>query len=263
MSGAMRLRSLRRLTGMTTSGAPCWIDLFTSDPERSRTFYSELLGWGSASAGPEYGGYINFSLDGGKVAGAMHNDGSQGQPDTWTVYLAVDDADRVTAAAAAAGGQVHLPPMQVGPLGTMGMVADPSGAAVGLWQPADHTGFDKLAEPGAPAWFELHTVDYDAAVPFYRDVFGWDTRTMADEPTFRYTTLGEGETAAAGIMDATTYGGGESRWAVYFNVADADAATAKAVDLCATVVSGPDDTPYGRIVELTDPTGARFRLQQP
>ncbi|MGH9004642.1 MAG: VOC family protein, partial [Acidimicrobiia bacterium] len=25
-------------------GAPCWIDLFTSDTEKAKTFYGELLG---------------------------------------------------------------------------------------------------------------------------------------------------------------------------------------------------------------------------
>ena len=52
-----------------------------------------------------------------------------------------------------------------------------------------------LAEPGAPAWFELHTRDYDTSVQFYKDVFGWDAKTMSDTPDFRYTTLGEGDNA--------------------------------------------------------------------
>ena len=50
-------------------GAPCWIDLFTSDPDKSRSFYGELFGWTSQEAGEEYGGYINFSKDGVPVAG--------------------------------------------------------------------------------------------------------------------------------------------------------------------------------------------------
>ena len=41
-------------------GAPCWVDLFTSDPEKSRIFYSELFGWTVEDPGPDYGGYVNF-----------------------------------------------------------------------------------------------------------------------------------------------------------------------------------------------------------
>ena len=73
-------------------GAPCWVDLLASDLDRARSFYERLLGWTSESAGPEYGGYVNFSKDGVGVAGAMANDGSTCQPDHWSVYLAVEDA---------------------------------------------------------------------------------------------------------------------------------------------------------------------------
>ena len=94
-------------------GAPCWIDLFTSDPDRSRAFYGELFGWTSEDAGPEYGGYINFSKDGVLVAGCMRNDGSAGTPDVWSVYLAIDDAEATVDAATAHGGQVIVPAMDV------------------------------------------------------------------------------------------------------------------------------------------------------
>ena len=85
----------------------------------------------------------------------------------------------------------------------MAVFTDAGGAAIGVWQPGQHRGFGLLAEPGAPTWFELHTRDYDASVRFYQDVFGWDTQVVSDTPEFRYTTLGEGDDALAGIMDAT------------------------------------------------------------
>ena len=43
----------------------------------------------------------------------MANDGEQGVPDTWTIYLSTDDADRTAEAAKANGGQVHMEPMDV------------------------------------------------------------------------------------------------------------------------------------------------------
>lgn len=42
----------------TPFGAPCWIDLYTSDPDASRSFYGDLFGWTSEDAGEEFGGYI-------------------------------------------------------------------------------------------------------------------------------------------------------------------------------------------------------------
>jgi predicted enzyme related to lactoylglutathione lyase len=243
-------------------GAPCWIELYTSDTERGRAFYGELFGWKSEAAGPEYGGYINFFLDGESVAGCMHNDGQSGTPDVWSIYLATDDAQKTNAAAEANGAQIIVPPMEVGDLGVMGVLADVGGAAIGMWEPRVHKGFEASEGPGTPGWFELHTREYDASIAFYREVFRWDTHVQGDSPEFRYTTLGEGESQRAGIMDASGFlpEGVPAHWAVYFRVDDADATIAKAVELGATVVQPAEDTPYGRLASLTDPTGALFKL---
>src|SRR4051794_17726152 len=136
-----------------TPGAPCWADLLTSDPDRSRTFYGDLFGWTVEDPGEEYGGYVNFRLGDAYVGGCMRNDGTSGSPDVWTTYLTSADAQRTTDAAASHGGQVLLPPMPVMALGTMALVADPGGAAVGVWQAGQHQGFGVVAEVGAPAWF--------------------------------------------------------------------------------------------------------------
>ncbi|HSO01324.1 MAG TPA: VOC family protein [Gaiellaceae bacterium] len=245
-------------------GAPCWIDLLSSDTERAQDFYGRLFGWTTMDPGPDYGGYFLFQKDGKVVAGCMANDGEQGVPDTWTVYLTTDDADRTVAAAKANGGQVYVEPMDVTENGRMAMVGDPGGAAIGIWQPDEVKGFEIRGEPGAAAWFELHTNAYEPSVGFYRDVFGWSPHTMSDTAEFRYTTLGEGEGALAGIMDASVYRpeGGPAAWEVYFEVEDADAAAAQAVELGATVEHEPHDTPYGRLASLADPTGTRFKLLQ-
>jgi predicted enzyme related to lactoylglutathione lyase len=244
------------------NGAPCWIDLSTSDPDKSRAFYSELFGWTVQDPGPEYGGYVNFHKDGLPVGGCMRNDGQSGMPDGWSVYLATDNAKDTTAAAAAHGGQVLYPAMDVMDLGSMAIVTDPGHAVIGVWQPGLHKGFGILGEPGTPAWFELHTRDYDASIAFYRDVFHWDTHVAGDTPEFRYTTLGENEGALAGVMDASGFlpDGVPAHWSVYFRVDDADAALKRTVELGGAIVQPAEDTPYGRLATATDPTGAQFKL---
>jgi hypothetical protein len=245
------------------TGAPCWIELFSSDPKASEAFYGSLFGWKVDDPGPDYGGYKNFVKDGEMIAGFMANDGSTGQPDGWNLYLTTADAQGVADAAAAKGGQVLVPPMQVHALGTMAVLVDPTGATIGAWQPDEMSGFGLWAEPGTPAWFELHTNGYDVAVPFYRDVFGWNAHTLSDTPEFRYTTLDEGETQHAGIMDSSVIPGEvASFWAIYLNVEDADAALARVEELGGTTVDPASDTPYGRLATVADPTGATFRIQQ-
>lgn len=246
------------------TGAPCWIDLFSSDPDRAVEFYGELFGWTQIEPeGDDFGGYFNFTKDGVLVAGCMRNDGSQGSPDGWNVHLAVDDAQATVEAVAASGGTVVFGPDAIPQgLGTMAGAIDPGGAFVGIWQPGSHKGFGVLTEDGAPAWFELHTRNYDAAVGFYKGAFGWDARTMSDTPEFRYTTLGEGEGALAGIMDSTQYLPAETpaHWAVYFQVDDTDKALLRIDELGGRTIEPGHDTPYGRLGIAADPTGALFRL---
>ena len=246
-------------------GHPCWIDLLTSDADASIAFYSELFGWTAHVGGPEVGGYTIFNLGDYPVAGCMGSEGGDHPSNIWSTYLAVTDIAATTAAAAAAGAHVILPPMPVTDIGHMAMVADPGGAAIGMWQAETFHGFGILAEFQAPAWFELHTRAYDASVAFYREVFGWDTHVMGDSPEFRYTTLLGGEEAAAGIMDDTGHAPDDSppHWAVYFSVRDADAAIARVVELGGGVVMEPQDTPYGRLAVCTDSTGSIFSLNQP
>jgi predicted enzyme related to lactoylglutathione lyase len=250
------------LRDISTQGAPCWVDLFTADPDKSRDFYGQLFGWTSEGPGDEFGGYFNFSKDGKLVAGCMKNDGATGAPDSWTVYLATPDANATTEAATAHGGHVVVPAMDVGNLGTMAVMTDPGNAAIGAWRAGEHLGFGIANQPGTPAWFELHTRDYDTSVRFYQDVFQWDIHVEGDTPEFRYTTFREGDAALAGIMDASGFlpDGVPASWNVYFSVDDADKSLARIGELGGSVVTPAEDTPYGRLATATDPTGAVFRI---
>jgi uncharacterized protein len=244
------------------AGSPCWIDLYSSDTPKATAFYASLFGWKAEEPQEGFGGYFTFTKDGKHIGGCMHNDGQQGMPDAWTVYLRTDDIEGVAQAVPGSGGRVDLAPMAVPPNGTMAIVADPGQASVGVWQPGTQQGFETVGETGTPRWFELHTSEYEATVAFYREVFGWDANVMSDTPDFRYTTLGEGDDSQAGIMDATAFlaDGAAGAWSIYFGVDDTDAALEQVVELGGTVAQAADDTPWGRLAKVVDPTGAPFKL---
>jgi predicted enzyme related to lactoylglutathione lyase len=162
------------------------------------------------------------------------------------------------------GGQVFMPPTEVPEQGQMAMFSDAGGAAFGGWQPTGHTGFGRLAEPGSPVWFEVLSRAYPQTVKFYQDVLGWETETMSDTDEFRYTTLGGGREAKAGVMDAEGIlpEGVPSNWQIYWGVENTDAAVETARRLGGQVVRNAEDTPFGRIATLTDPLGAAFLIHQ-
>lgn len=244
------------------AGAPCWIDLMTSDPERSHAFYGAVFGWVAEEGAPEFGGYRRYTRGGVPVAGVMANSPDSGSPDCWSVYLATDDADKLAEVTAARGGQVLAPPMAVGDLGTMVVLAAPDGAVVGAWQAGSFARFGVVEEHGAPAWFELHTTDHAGAVAYYRDAFGWQVEMVSDQDDFRYAVLASGGRQYAGIMDATAYApaGTPAHWAVYLGASDVDAVVARVLEHGGSVVSAAEDTPYGRLAVVADPLGTPFRL---
>ncbi|MFB9164323.1 VOC family protein [Arthrobacter psychrochitiniphilus] len=249
------------------AGAPCWIDLMTSEIAKSRDFYTALFGW-SYEVGDEekYGGYATAFKDGMSVAGLMQSrEDGEGYPDMWTTYLRVDDIGATMDAAKNAGAMTYMEAMEVPDQGKMAMLGDPSGASIGLWEFGGHTGFQAHEVAGAAAWHELHSKDYPAAVAFYRDTFGVLTSVMSDTPEFRYTNIVSGEQPLAGIMDASGFLPDEvpSSWHVYFQTDDADATIALALSLGGTIANPAEDSPFGRIAGLTDCTGAMFKLVQP
>jgi uncharacterized protein len=248
-------------------GAPCWMDLLTSDAERARAFYAEVFGWSAGEAAEQFGGYFMFMRDDVPVAGCMPKvpgmpGGDGAAPDAWGIYLSAQDAKSTVEAALARGGALLQGPLDIADLGVEAVMYDPSAASVGLWQAKAFAGFAAFNEPGAPAYFELLTRDYAGAVAFYRDVFGWDGRVMSDTDEFRLTALQEDGETIAGIMDASAFlpEGEPPAWNVYVKVADADAALATVKRLGGTVTQPATDTPYGRLAGAADPTGARFKV---
>lgn len=246
------------------SGAPCWADLWTSDIEESRRFYSQLFGWKALEPDPSHGGYFMFTRDGAPVAGGMGSMPDMPANDTWKPYLCTSDVDAALKKAKAAGGQVDAPAMAVEELGIQAVVRDPTGAAVGLWQPIQFQGFTVLGVEATPSWFELHTADHAVAVAFYRDVLGVDLVAMSDTDEFRYWTFRSPGTDVdlGGIMDARAWvAPGAASWSIYWEVDDLEATLDRVTALGGSVGRGADDTPWGRLAAAVDPTGAEFKLR--
>jgi len=237
-------------------GAPCWIDLSTSDVDRAKDFYGTVFGWTFEDAGPEYGGYVNAAKDGQPVAGLMYNDPQWHSPDGWTTYLHTADVTATLNAATSAGATTCVALMEVKDKGHMAMLTDPTGAFVGLWQPIGHQGFNVVKEAGAPVYHQLTTRDYAKALDFYRQVFGWHIETVSDTDEFRYSTAIFDGDALLGVMaeDVTP------NWCFFLGAEDVDKTVQLIKNNGGSVIRDAEDTPYGRLAAVADPTGAVFNL---
>ncbi len=235
-------------------GTPSWVDLGSPDAAAAEAFYGGLFGWkADMDPRPEAGGYGMFTLRGHNVAGLGPQMNSE-VPPYWSVYVTVDDADAALDRAAAGGGSVVMGPMDVFDAGRMGVIQDPAGSFISIWQPGEHIGATLVNENGTFTWNELATTDLDRARDFYALVFGWGV-SSPDEGGLVFSV---GDQMVCGAHPA---GEGEfPAWSVWFSVDDCDKSAATVADLGGSVLMPPNDMDFGRGSVVADPQGAVFGI---
>jgi len=246
-------------------GTFSWPELSTSDPAGAKQFYTTLFGWTAhdqeMGGGPPYTILRKNGKDIGALCSINPDAAKAGVPSHWLSYVSVESADQSAARAKQLGGNVHAGPFDVGDLGRMAVLQDPTGATFAVWEAKKHIGAGLLDETGALTWTELLTRDTKQAATFYTGLFPWSTE-VKPMGNMDYTLFKRGEAMAGGLFEITPeMGPMPANWSVHFQVDDTDAATAKAVGLGAKVVMPPMDVPnVGRFAVLFDPQGAPFSI---
>jgi predicted enzyme related to lactoylglutathione lyase len=117
-----------------------WTEFHTTDPERCKAFFAELLGWGyqDIQGSTRDGSCIIWSAD-NRVVGflfGMTGKEQQGVPPHWMPYICVDDVDMACAEVDRLGGIVATSPFTIPGLGRAAIINDPVGATVALMESA-------------------------------------------------------------------------------------------------------------------------------
>jgi predicted enzyme related to lactoylglutathione lyase len=261
------------------TGVPCWVDTMQPDAEAAARFYGALFGWelaGPAATGDPPGSYFVARVRGGDVAGIGSPPPAHQRPPTvWNTYVAVESADAAAEAARGAGGTVLAEPFDVPPAGRLGVVADPAGAAFGVWEAGEREGAQRVNEPGAWSMSLLATSDPEGAKAFYGAVFGWETEGFeldgAQFWLWRLPGYVGGEpaqpvprdlVAVMAPLGADPPAGASPSWSVDFWVDDVDATATRVAELGGAVVVEPASTPIARQATLADPEGATFTVSR-
>ncbi|HVW31205.1 MAG TPA: VOC family protein [Acidimicrobiia bacterium] len=241
-------------------GTPSWVDLGTPDIGKAIAFYSALFGWQIEQGPPEAGGY-SMALYKGKPAAGIGPQMNPGPP-YWTTYVSVDSVDHTLAKVKPAGGNVLMDGMDVLDVGRMGILQDPAGAVISLWEPRAHPGAGIVNEPNTYSWSELVTADTEGSKQFYGAVFGWGSETHGEGGPMPYTEWKVGGRSVGGMMPRPPMMPAEvpNHWGVYFSVDGTEAAMEKVKELGGSVVMGPMDVEPGRLAVVSDPQGAVFNI---
>ncbi len=111
--------------GPTRPGTFCWDELHTRDLDGAKKFYGAIFGWGGKGGDNEYWHWQNA---GKEIGGLTTHMGGPDVPPHWLAYVAVSDVDAVSKKAAALGGKVLVPAMDIPEVGRFSVLQDPTGA---------------------------------------------------------------------------------------------------------------------------------------
>lgn len=252
-------------------GTPIWYELMTTDPEASKAFYDDVIGW---TVQDKPAGDMDYRMidsgNGGDLVGGVMRLTEQmtaggGRP-TWLFYIGVDDVDASVGKIKAAGGSVLMPAWDIPDVGRIAMVADPQGIPFYIMRGASEensTAWDRTGM-GKCNWNELATPDQAGANAFYATVFGWtypDRMPMGEMGDYVFIQAGDQTIGATMTHPAE---GPPPAWRFYFRAPDIEAAAAKVSKNGGTVHAGPMEVPGGdRIIVASDPHGVMFGVVGP
>ncbi len=251
------------------NGIPIWYELQTEDPDASKRFYDEVMGW---TIEPQPSGEMDYRMidtADRQVGGVMrltHEIKEGGVKPSWLFYIGVDNVDATIEKIAAERGSVLMPAWDMPGVGRMAFVADPQGIPFYIMRAASEessTAFDRMGM-GKCNWNELNTPDQATAHNFYAAVFGWrypDKMPMGELGDYIFIEAA-GQTIGATMPLRPD--GPPPAWQFYFRAPDIDAAADKVKQGGGTVLMGPQEVPGGdRIIVASDPHGVMFGVAAP
>jgi uncharacterized protein len=247
---------------MYAPGSPCWVDIGSPNIDEAASFYQELFGWNVAGSDDTFGGYRTCELDESPVAGIGPQQ-NENQPPWWMTYFSVEDIVASVETAKKLGAEIAVESAELGTIGKLAVLVDPTGAVFSLWQPGDLIGAHIVNEPGALAWHELTTRDAAASIDFYQGLFGWDAETLQiGDNEYVSFALGAMPIAGMTVMGDKWPVEAGSQWMVYFTVENPDESVAVVEKFGGEVCLPPTDSPIGRFAVCNDPHGATFSMLQ-
>jgi predicted enzyme related to lactoylglutathione lyase len=189
-----------------------------------------------------------------------------GAPPHWLGYVGSPDVDGTARRAAELGGQVLVPPTDIPNIGRFTVLRDPQGAVIAGYtsasaqQPPPSAG----PRPGEMSWHELATTDYQAALAFYTNLFGWEKQKAEDMgPLGIYQMYGRNGQPLGGMFTKPAEMPAPPHWLYYTLVSDLDGVVEKVKKAGGRILNGPMDVPGGdRIAQCMDPQGAAFALHE-
>ncbi|HXW71595.1 MAG TPA: VOC family protein [Methylocella sp.] len=248
-----------------SDGRFVWYELMTTDIEAAKTFYADVIGWGTRGASMPGFPYSLFTATNVPVTGLMNLPDEArraGIAPHWMGYVGVDDVDATVARIKQLGGAVRVPPMDVPGISRFSVIADPQMATLALIRGLKPRQGESI-EPGTPGrvgWHELFAADWEKVFAFYSELFGWQKTQSHVGAMGTYQQFSAASETIGGMFTkppalALPF------WLYYFNIDNVEAVVRRVEAAGGEILYGPATVPGGAwIVHCMDPQGAIFGL---
>ena len=246
-------------------GSICWHELYSKEIDKTKAFYTKVLGWSYEAWGD--GSYSMIKAGDNYVGGVMDINKPEfgGMHGAWGYCVDVANVDETAARVEKLGGKLINPPTDVPGIGRMAQLIEPSGSMFSVITLTEHATEHKPTQTGQFLWVELLTRDAAKATAFLGELLNWKAQEV-DMPGGKYTLLFSEGRSASGMMPMPPQVPAEvpSHWVGYISVPDVDA-TAKFIEAAGgQILFPPMDVPgIGRFTQFLDPTGATAAIMTP
>lgn len=118
-------------------GEFCWNELATSNVKAAKDFYGNVFGWKFSENQMGDMTYTMIKKNDKDFAGiwAIPKDQAEHIPPHWMAYILVENLDDALQKAQKHGATIVKPATNAGDMGRLGIIQDPTGAHIALWQP--------------------------------------------------------------------------------------------------------------------------------
>ncbi len=249
------------MSSAESRGQFVWHELVTTDIAGAGAFYPRVAGW-KTQAWDKNSSYTLWVGSAGPMGGVMPLPEEAPASSHWMPYIAAPDMAGTFELARRLGGTVCTDVTEIPGAGSYAVLQDPQGAAFAIYcstRPQDNGS----AEESGFSWHELATGDFDAALQFYMQLFGWGKGPTHDMGDLGYYQIFTRHGKNMGGIYKMPPGVTTPHWLSYVRVNDVDEAARAAKAAGGRVVNGPMEVPGGDwIAQIIDPQGAAFAVHQ-
>ena len=121
---------------MPKAGEICWTELSTTNAKAAKDFYGTVFGWEFTDHNMGDMTYTMIKYNNKDFGGiwSIPKDKEKEVPPHWMSYILVENLDTALQNASKAGASIAKPATPVGEMGRFGIIIDPTGAQIALWQ---------------------------------------------------------------------------------------------------------------------------------